>query len=94
MAKRRRFTWRFKAQVALEAPREERTVQQIAARHGVHPNQVSQWSRRAREGLEEVFERGVARHGKREAEAELQALHAKIGQLVLEREFLKSALGR
>ena len=52
MAKRRWFTPGFKAQVALEALREERTVQQIAARHGVHPNQVSQWKLNAREGLE------------------------------------------
>ena len=80
--------------MALDALREERTVQQIAARHGVHPNQVSQWKRKAREGLEEVFERGAARHGKRAAEAEMQALHAKIGQLVVERDFLRTALGR
>ena len=50
MAKRRRFTPRFEAQVAQEALREERTVQQIAARHGVHPNQTSQWKRKAVKG--------------------------------------------
>ena len=54
MAKRRRFAPRLEAQVALEVLRLERTVQQIAAPHGVHPNQVSQWKR---EGLEEVFAR-------------------------------------
>ena len=42
MAKRRQFTSNFKARVALEALWEDRTVQQITARHGVHPNQVSQ----------------------------------------------------
>lgn len=57
MAKRRRFTAKFKARVALEALREERTVRRIAARHAVHPTKVSQWKRKAREGLEEVFER-------------------------------------
>ena len=87
MAKRRRLTPRFKAQVTPEALREERTVQQIAVRHGVHPNQVSQWKRKASEGLVELFERGAARRRKRAAEAELQMPHAKIGQLVVERDF-------
>ena len=58
MAKRRRFTAGFKARVALEALREDKTVQAIATRHQVHPNQVSQWKRKAREGLVAVFERG------------------------------------
>ena len=80
--------------MALEALREERTVQQIAARHGVHPNQVSQWKRKAREGLEEVFERGAASRGKRAVEAEIQTLHAK-NRIAGRREgFLETALGR
>ena len=53
--KRRRFTAEFKRRVALEAPRERDTVQAIAARHEVHPNQVSTWKRQAVEGLAEVF---------------------------------------
>ena len=53
--KRRRFTAVFKKRVALEALREHDTVQGIAARHEVHPNQVSAWERQAVEGLEEVF---------------------------------------
>ena len=53
--KRRRFTGEFKKRVALEALREHDTVQAIAARHEVHPNQVSAWKRQAVEGLEEVF---------------------------------------
>ena len=50
MAKRRTFTAAFKARVAKEAMRGDRTVQQIAARHSLHPNQVSQWKRKASEG--------------------------------------------
>ena len=65
MAKRRPFTPRFKARVVLEALREDRTAQQIAARYGMHPNQASHWRHRAREGLEEVFERGGAGSGQR-----------------------------
>ena len=51
MAKRRTFTAAFKARIAKEALRGDRTVQQIAAKHEVHPNQVSQWKRKASEGL-------------------------------------------
>ena len=90
MAKRRRFTAEFKARVAKEALRGDRTVQQIAARHQLHPNQVSQWKRTASERLAELFER-AAKAGQDEREAELRKLHEKIGQLVIERDFLKSA---
>ena len=49
--KRRRFSSEFKKKVALEALGEQDTVQQIAARHKVHPNQVNKWKRQAVEGL-------------------------------------------
>ena len=65
-------------------------MQQIAARHEVHPNQVSQWKRRASEGLVELFERG-SKPGQDERDAEIRKLHEKIGQLVIERDFLKKA---
>ena len=93
MAKRRTFTATFKARVAKEALRGDRTVQQIASKHEVHPNQVSQWKRKASEGLVELFERG-AHSGRDEREAEVRKLHEKIGQLVIERDFLKSAWER
>ena len=93
MAKRRRFTAEFKARVAKEALRGDRTVQQIAARHQLHPNQVSQWKRTASERLAELFER-AAKPGQDEREAEFRKLHEKIGQLVVERDFLKAAWER
>ena len=93
MAKRRKFTAEFKARVAKEALRGDRTVQQIAARHQLHPKQVSQWKRTASERLAELFERG-AQPGQDEREAELRKLHEKIGQLVVERDFLKAAWER
>src|SRR6056297_2115210 len=77
MAKRRNFTDQFKAKVALEALRGDRTIQEIAAKHQLHPNQVSQWKRQAMDGLNGVFEdrpSGEADHGAEKAE-----LHAKIG---------------
>ena len=88
MAKRRRFAAEFKARAAKEALLGDRSVQQIAARQQLHPNQVSQWKGTASEGLAALFERG-AKPGQDEREAELRTLHEKIGQLVIERDFLK-----
>ena len=93
MTKRRRFTADFKARVALEALRGDRTIQEIAARHKVHPNQVSTWKRQAVEGLGEVFSNGAERR-QTDREAEIHDLHAKIGQLTVERDFLARGLKR
>ena len=93
MAKRRTFTAAFKARVAKEALRGDKTIQQIAAKHGVHPNQVSQWKGKASQGLVQLFERG-AKARQDEREAEIRRLHEKIGQLVIERDFLRSAWER
>jgi transposase-like protein len=59
MTKRRNFTADFKAKVALEALRGDKTIQEIATRHKVHPNQVSTWKRQAMGGLGEVFSNGA-----------------------------------
>jgi transposase-like protein len=91
MAKRRRFTSEFKARVALEALRGDKTVQEIAARHQVHPNQVSAWKRQAQTGLGAVFERGGGSPGD-DREDEVRALHAKIGELTVRNDFLSKAL--
>ncbi len=93
MTKRRRFTADFKARVALEALRGDRTVQEIAAKHKVHPNQVSAWKRQAVDGLNAVFSNGAERAG-RDHESEVHDLHAKIGQLTVERDFLARGLKR
>jgi len=93
MTIRRRFTAAFKARVALEALRGDRTIQEIAAKHKVHPNQVSGWKRQAMDGLNEVFSNGAERAG-RDHESEVHDLHAKIGQLTVERDFLARGLKR
>jgi transposase len=92
MAKRGKFTDRFKAKVALEALRGDRTIQEIAARHQVHPNQVSTWKRQAVEGMADVFARGGQADGP--TEAEVKELHAKIGRLTVENDFLAQGLKR
>ena len=77
MAKRREFTAGSNARVELAALRADRTVQRIAARQSVHRHGLGLWKRRAREGLAGVFERRPA-----------EALRAKIGRPVVERDFL------
>ena len=93
MTTRRRFTAEFKARVALEALRGDKTVQEIAARHEVHPNQVSTWKRQAMDGLSAVFSNGAEQES-RDRETEIRDLHAKIGQLTVERDFLSKGLKR
>ena len=78
MSTRRRFTGEFKAKVALEALRGDKTIQEIAAQHKVHPNQVSAWKQRAVEGMREVFSKGAER-SRGDHEGEIRDLHAKIG---------------
>lgn len=93
MTKRRRFTAEFKAKVALDALRGDKTIQEIASRHQVHPNQVGQWKKQALAGLGEIFSTGGERQ-ERDHEAEIERLHAKIGQLTVERDFLEKGLKR
>ncbi|WP_420442398.1 transposase [Candidatus Palauibacter sp.] len=87
--KRRRFTSEFKARVALEALRERDSLQAIAMRHELHPNQVSTWKRQLLEGLPEVFAAGAGRKLAKEHEARVRDLHAKIGELTGERDVFR-----
>ena len=93
MTTRRRFAGDFKARVALEALRGDKTIQEIAAKHKVHPNQVSSWKRQAIDGLGAVFSNGADRE-RQDGETEVRDLHAKIGQLTVERDFLSGGLKR
>jgi transposase len=93
--KRTRYTAEFKAKVALEALRGELTTAQLAAKHGIHQTMVGEWKRQAVEGMAAVFsDKAAAQETARATEAELEKLHAKIGQLVVERDFLAKASGR
>ncbi len=93
MGKRKRYSAEFKAKVALEALRGELTVSQLATKHGVHQTLIGDWKRQALDGLVTVFSGKVdAKEGMREEDVE--KLHAKIGQLVVERDFLVKVSGR
>ena len=88
MRTRRRFSTEFKAKVALEAIKGQETVAELATKHELDATQIAAWKREAVEKLAKVFdEKGSAR----EQNGELTKLHAKIGQLVVERDFLSKA---
>jgi len=73
--------------------RGERPVQEIAAKYGVHPNQVSTWKKQAVDGLSGMFS-DKAEKTERDQEATVRDLHAKIGELTVERDFLARGLKR
>jgi transposase len=88
---RRNHSPAFKAKVALEAIRGQLTVAELAQRHDVHPNQITQWKAQLLERATEAF----ATPGERaEAPVDVKTLHAKIGELTLENDFLERALGK
>ena len=93
--KRKRYSAEFKAKVALEALRGELTAAQLASKHGIHQTMVGEWKRQAVEGLAAVFsDRSAVQETTKSSEAEVEKLHAKIGQLLVERDFLAKAFGR
>jgi len=77
----------------MEAMFGELTASQLATKHGVHQTMIGDWKRQAMEGLVSVFS-GKAEASEGIREEELEKLHAKIGQLVVERNFLAKASGR
>ncbi len=93
MGKRKRYSAEFKAKVALEALRGELTIAQLVVKHGIHQTLINAWKRQAVEGMAAVFS-GKAEAAEADREAEVEKLHAKIGQLVVERDFLRRASGR
>ena len=92
MAKRRNFTSEFKAKVALEAIKGQRTVSEIAARHNIHPNLVTTWKRALLEHASDAFSDPHAR-SKADDELLKAQLYQQIGQLKVELDWLKKKSG-
>ena len=88
---RRNHTPAFKAKVALTAIKGDRTLAQLAEQFDVHPNQITTWKAQLQEGAADVFGSG---DGNRTAQpaVDVKSLHAKIGELTLENDFLEGAL--
>ena len=90
---RRNHSSAFKAKVALAALKGERTIAQLADQFDVHVSQVTTWKDQLQTGAVDVFEAGPG--AKPSApEFDIKSLHAKIGELTLENDFLESALGK
>jgi transposase len=88
---RRNHTATFKAKVALAAIKGEKTLSELAEQFDVHANQITQWKGQLLEGAAGVFG-GEAKAEPAAAAVDLKTLHAKIGALTLENDFLEGAL--
>lgn len=88
---RRNHSPAFKAKVALAALKGDRTLVELSQQYEVHPNQIMDWKKRLVDGAEQLFENGVSVQS--EDESKVKVLHAKIGELTMERDFLSKALG-
>lgn len=87
---RRNHTPAFKAQVALAAIKGDRTLAQLTAQFDVHPNQITSWKAQLERGAADVF--GPGGGASAQPAVDVKALHAKIGELTLENDFLEGAL--
>jgi transposase len=88
--KRRNHSPKFKAQVAVAALKGDKTLAELAQQFDVHPNQITDWKNQLLQRAADVFEGGASATPM----PDLQPLHAKIGQLTLERDFLETALNK
>ncbi len=94
MQTRKHYTPAFKAQLVQELLREEKTVSQLAAEHGIHPNQLSTWKRTALDGLPTLFSRGDSTAALQAThEQEVEDLYAQIGRLTTQVAWLKRKSG-
>ncbi len=87
---RRNHSPAFKAKVALDALKGDQTIVEIAERYQVHPNQITEWKKQLLAHAEEVF----SKDRQPDQGPDIKNLHAKIGQLSMENDFLANALGR
>ncbi len=91
--KRRIYTKSFKAKVALEAVKGEKTVAQLSGDYEVHATLIHEWKKTLESGAAELFTRKNAKKSTKD-EKELNALHAKIGKLTVDVDFLERGLKR
>lgn len=89
--KRRNHTPEFKAKVALAANKGDKTLSELSEQYGIHPNQITQWKQQLQENASQLFQKKGT--GLKQNDTDIQQLHAKIGQLTVENDFLSKALG-
>lgn len=88
--KRKQYSPEFKAKVALEAVRGEKTTSELASRYQLHPTVINNWKRQLTEGASSLFEKGTetAKNNDNNQQAQIDELYRQIGQLKVERDFL------
>ena len=89
---RRNHSPAFKAKIALQAIRSDKTLAELAQQHQVHATQIGAWKQQLLEHAAELFANGQSLA--EDSQQRVQELHAKIGELSMERDFLSNALGR
>jgi transposase len=90
---RKRYTGEFKAKVALKAIRGDLTLAELATKDCIHPTMIATWKRQAIDGTAATVS-GATETAKAAGDTEIEKLHAEIGQLVVEREFLSKEFAR
>jgi len=85
------FSSSFKAKVALVALKSEKTIPQISQEFGVHPTQISNWKKQLLDNLDSIFVESKKTQ-KNDENKQIEKLHAKIGKLLVEKDFLEQAL--
>lgn len=92
---RRKFSSKFKAKVVLDALKERLSLQELASKYELHPNQISTWKREFLQGAESVFDSPAHRTGTGNSDdKEKEQLYSKIGKLQVSIDFLKKSLGQ
>lgn len=90
--KRRNHSAEFKAKVAMAAIKGDKTLSELAAQYEIHPTQITQWKQQLRQNAADLFKSGKL--GQSTDDGKVNDLHAKIGQLTMENDFLGKVLGR
>src|SRR5262245_6999593 len=89
---RKRHSAAFKAKVALEAVKQDKSIAELAREHQVHPVQISQWKKQLLDGLEGLFENGPASRRLNSEELQVE-LYEQIGRLQMELAWVEKKLG-
>ena len=86
--KRKQYSPQFKAKVALEAAREDKTVAQLSSQYDLHPTVINNWKRQLLDGASDLFESGRKQKAEKDTQEQVKDLYRHIGQLKVERDFL------
>lgn len=90
---RRKHSPAFKAKIAMEALRGDKTIAEIASQYEIHPNQIMQWKKQLAEKAADIFENSQSKKLQDE-KVLIKKLYQEIGQLKVEKDFLEDSLGR